>query len=101
MDNFKVPADLVDEFKALYIRESGMGVEDDEIFKKMLAMAYSYVVQQTAPFDIEQSQVGKQLVFDRAGYIRANASELFYQNYLPDLNAFGLTLRMEDETDDS
>ena len=39
MDNFKVPADLVDEFKALYIRESGMGVEDDEIFKKMLAMA--------------------------------------------------------------
>jgi len=91
--------DIVEEFKDLYVKETGMGVESDVVFKKNLANAYQYVVDKSDDFDITKDETGKMLVFDRARYVRANASELFYQNFLPDLNSFGMKLAMEREAD--
>lgn len=87
--------ELVNEYKDLYVKESGMGVEPDKVFKKTLDDAYHYIVERSEDFDITKDKTGKMLVFDRARYVRANASELFYNNFLPDLNAFGLKLAME------
>lgn len=92
---------LVSEFKNLYVRETGLGVESDEVFKRNLESAYQYVVDHSDYFDIETNKTGKMLVFDRARYVRANASELYYQNFLHDLNAFGLKLAMERDMDES
>ncbi|MFW3363901.1 hypothetical protein ACN2AU_04795 [Aerococcus viridans] len=92
---------LVSEFKDLYVRETGLGVESDEVFKRNLESAYQYVVDHSDYFDIETNKTGKMLVFDRARYVRANASELYYQNFLHDLNAFGLNLAMERDMDES
>lgn len=92
---------LVSEFKDLYVRETGLGVETDEVFKRNLELAYQYVVDRSDYFDIETNKTGKMLVFDRARYVRANASELYYQNFLHDLNAFGLNLAMERDMDES
>lgn len=87
--------EIVEEFKNLYVKETGLGVESDENFKKMLETAYAYIKERTAEFDIDEEPTGKQLVFDRARYVRANASEMFYENYLADMNGFGLKLAME------
>lgn len=92
---------LVSEFKDLYVRETGLGVESDEVFKQNLESAYQYVVDHSDYFDIETNKTGKMLVFDRARYVRANASELYYQNFLHDLNAFGLKLAMERDLNES
>lgn len=94
-----ITKDIVDEFKSLYVKESGLGVEPDTVFEKNLSSAYQYVVDKSDDFDITKNKTGKMLVFDRARYVRANASELFYQNFLPDLNAFGLKLAMERDQD--
>lgn len=91
--------EVLTEFKNLYIKETGLGVESDETFKNLLENAYAYIVSKSDDFNITEDKIGKQLVFDRARYVRANASELFYENYLPDLNAFGLKLGMEREND--
>lgn len=96
-----IPEDIIDEFKRLYVKESGLGIESDETFQEMLETSYLYIQQHTDVFDIESEPVGKQLVFDKARYIRANASELFYQNYLSDMNAFGLYLATERDLYDS
>lgn len=92
---------LVKEFKDLYVRETGLGVETDEVFKRNLELAYQYVVDRSDYFDIETNKTGKMLVFDRARYVRANASELYYQNFMHDLNAFGLQLAMERDLNES
>ncbi len=96
-----ISEELVKEFKDLYVRETGLGVETDEVFKRNLELAYQYVVDRSDYFDIETNRTGKMLVFDRARYVRANASELYYQNFLHDLNAFGLNLAMERDMDES
>lgn len=92
---------LVSEFKDLYVKETGLGVETDEVFKRNLELAYQYVVDRSDYFDIETNKTGKMLVFDRARYVRANASELYYQNFMHDLNAFGLQLAMERDLNES
>lgn len=90
-----ITKEIIEEYKELYVKESGLGVESDEVFQRNLESAYQYVVDRSEDFDIDENKTGKMLVFDRARYVRANASELFYQNFLPDLNAFGLKLAME------
>lgn len=90
-----VTEEIIEDYKNVYVKESGLGVESDAVFKKTIEDAYQYIVDRSDDFDITQDKTGKMLVFDRARYVRANASELFYQNFLPDLNAFGLKLAME------
>lgn len=97
----KITGNIVEEFKDQYVKETGLGVESDDTFKKMLKTAYAYIIEHTDEFDINEEPTGKQLVFDRVRYVRANASELFYENYLADMNGFGLKLAMERDTNDS
>lgn len=93
-----ITVEIIKEYKELYVKESGLGVESDEVFKNNLTNAYQYVIEHSDDFDITKDRTGKMLVFDRARYVRANASELFYQNFLPDLNSFGFKLAMERDT---
>lgn len=93
-----ITAEIIKEYKELYVKESGLGVESDEVFKNNLTNAYQYIIEHSDDFDITKDRTGKMLVFDRARYVRANASELFYQNFLPDLNSFGFKLAMERDT---
>lgn len=97
----KITDKIVNEFKEQYVKESGLGVESDSTFKKMLETAYAYIIERTAYFDIEEEPTGKQLVFDRARYVRANASEMFYENFLADMNGFGLKLATKKHKDDA
>lgn len=96
----EITKEIIEEFKNLYVRESGLGVESDDDFKKMLETAYAYIIERTAEFDIEKEPTGKQLVFDRARYVRANASEMFYENFLADMNGFGLKLVLGEYSED-
>jgi len=96
-----ITGDILEEFKSTYVKQTGLGIESDYELKKILSNAYQYIVDRTGKFDISKDKTGKMLVFDRARYVRANASELFYQNFLPDLNAFSLKLGMEREADDT
>lgn len=91
----KITRDIVDEFKNTYVKETGLGVESDEHFKKLLENAYAYIIQNSADFDIHKEPVGKQLVFDRAWYVRERASGLFYESYMADMSGFGMKLAME------
>lgn len=93
----------VREFRDLYVKASGYGVETDEELKELLNLAYHRVMKHTDEFDLDSHPDGKLLVFDCARYIRANASELFYENYFNDLNSFGFQLMIEKwrEKDDS
>lgn len=100
MELVPITNDIVEEYKDLYVKETGLGVESDDVFRATLETAYQYVVDRSDWFDITMDKTGKQLVFDRARYVRANASELFYDNYFADLNNFGLKLVMERDNDD-
>lgn len=87
--------EILNEFKDLYVKETGLGIETDDALKKLVESAYQYVMDTSGVFDISNDKTARMLVFDRARYVRANASELFYQNFLPDLNALSLRLAME------
>lgn len=97
----EITDEIVKEFKEEYVKESGLGVESDETFKRMLERAYAYIIERTAEFDINEEPTGKQLVFDRARYVRANASEMFYGNFLADMNGFGLKLAAKQHKNDA
>ncbi|KAA9232824.1 MULTISPECIES: hypothetical protein [Aerococcus] len=86
----------VDEFKSIYVKSEGLGIETDDELKQLLENAYSLVVSYSKDFEMDTHPTGRMLVYDAARYIRANASELFFQNFKPDLNAFGFNLLVED-----
>lgn len=97
----EITDEILEEFKEEYVKESGLGVESDDAFKRMLKRAYAYIIERTAEFDINEEPTGKQLVFDRARYVRANASEMFYENFLADMNGFGLKLAAKQHKNDA
>lgn len=83
------------EFKSLYVKAEGLGIESDEELKNILNTAYRQIVSYSDEFDMDEYPIGRLLVYDYARYIRANASELFFDNFKSQLNNFGFELMLD------
>lgn len=71
--------------------------DDDNNLETLLKTAHSTLNRWCGSFDFENEE-GKQLVFDYVRYMRAGASEYFYQSFQPQIHSFAFSL-MEVPTD--
>jgi hypothetical protein len=84
---------IIEEFKS---RNHISHNEDDNI-KNLLAASYVAIQGNCGEFDIQENIQGRELVLERARYAYNDALEFFEDNFLSNLNSFGLTLAFEEE----
>lgn len=84
-----VTTDMVEEFKdRMHISHSG---EDDNL-KRLLSFSISALQETCGQFDVDESQLAKELVFERTRYAYNDAVEYFEDNFLSQINGLGLSL---------
>ncbi|SEH78384.1 hypothetical protein SAMN05192559_10495 [Halobacillus karajensis] len=90
---------ILEEFK----RRMHISHNEDENLKHHLSFSYKAIQRKCGPFDILAEEQGKELVFERARYAYNDALEYFDDNFLSELNSFGLALAFaaEEETDET
>lgn len=93
-----VTQELLNEFKErLHISHSS---EDDNL-KRLLSFSISDLQEKCGPFNVEENERAKELVFERARYAYNDALEFFDDNFLSQITSLGLSLIPEDDTDDA
>lgn len=92
-----VTTDVVEEFKdRMHITHSA----EDSHLKKMLSLSVSALQLVCGDFDIEESQLAKELVFERTRYAYNDALEYFEDNFLSQINGLGLSLAFKEGEED-
>lgn len=64
---------------------------DDENLKAMIEAAHTTLQAWCGSFDLEDL-IGRQLVFDYVRFMRAGASEFFYERFRPQIHSFAFGL---------
>ncbi|MCM2675583.1 phage gp6-like head-tail connector protein [Alkalicoccobacillus plakortidis] len=80
---------IVDEFKE---RMRLSHSSEDSNIKRLLSFSYNRIKSSCGDFDIEESETGKELVFERTRYSYNDAVEFFEDNFIAELNSFALSL---------
>lgn len=89
---------IVEEFKErMHITHSG---EDDNL-KRLLSFSVSALQESCGVFDIEDSQLAKELVFERTRYAYNDAVEYFEDNFLSQINGLGLSIAFKEGEQDA
>lgn len=93
-----VTTDMVEEFKdRMHISHSG----EDNNLKRMLSFSISALQETCGRFDIEESQLAKELVFERTRYAYNDAVEYFEDNFLSQINGLGLSLAFKESEENA
>lgn len=89
---------IVEEFKKrMHITHSG---EDDNL-KRLLSFSVSALQESCGKFDIKDSQLAKELVFERTRYAYNDAVEYFEDNFLSQINGLGLSIAFKEGEQDA
>lgn len=87
---------MLNEFKErMHISHSS---EDDNL-KRLLSFSIADLQDKCGPFDVEENERAKELVFERTRYAYNDALEYFNDNFLSQITSLGLSLMPEDESD--
>ena len=62
----------------------------DEKFKRNLSSSYRAIQNLCGPFNLDENELGKELVFERARYMNNDQLEFFDDNFSTMINDFGI-----------
>lgn len=80
---------MVTEFKErMHITHSA----EDSNLERLLSSSYEAIKRDCGEFDINTSETGKELVFERSRYAYNDALEFFQDNFLSELQSFSFAL---------
>ncbi|WP_409297748.1 phage gp6-like head-tail connector protein [Peribacillus sp. SCS-26] len=92
-----ITPEIVEEFKrSMHITHSS----EDIHLKGLLSSSYKAIKRDCGEFDIEENEMGKELVFGRARYAYNDSLEFFQKNFLSELHSFSFTLLPDPEEGD-
>ena len=74
---------------------------EDENLKRLLSSSYAAIKRNCGDFDINSSETGKELVFERTRYVYNDALEFFQDNFVSEIQSFAFSLLPDLEEGDS
>ncbi|MGC4375923.1 phage gp6-like head-tail connector protein [Fictibacillus sp. Mic-4] len=70
--------------------------EDDNL-KRLLSFSIADLQEKCGPFNVEENERAKELVFERTRYVYNDALEYFDNNFLSQMTSLGISLMQEDD----
>lgn len=90
-----ITPDTLAEFKArMHISHDG----EDSNLEQLLSFSIAGIKVSCGPFVIEENELAKELVFERARYAYNDALEYFEDNFQSEIISLGLTIAAETTT---
>ncbi|MFD2637694.1 hypothetical protein [Piscibacillus salipiscarius] len=95
--NTQVTQEILEEFKErMHITHNS----EDSNLQRLLSFSVHSLQRKCGPFDINEHEGAKELVFERTRYAYNDAIEYFEDNFLSEITSLGIDL-LSEETDET
>ncbi|PGC70367.1 hypothetical protein COM21_00790 [Bacillus toyonensis] len=73
-----------------------LGDDEDDNLKRILFASNKALIKDCGSYDINKDETFKELVFERSRYVYNDALEYFAENFLTEINSFGIQKALEE-----
>ncbi|PDZ49182.1 hypothetical protein CON07_23420 [Bacillus sp. AFS094611] len=73
-----------------------LGDDEDDNLRRILFASNQALIKDCGTYDINEDETFKELVFERSRYVYNDALEYFTQNFLTEINSFGIAKALEE-----
>ncbi|WP_242238138.1 hypothetical protein [Bacillus cereus group sp. BfR-BA-01316] len=73
-----------------------LGDEEDDNLRRILFASNKALIKDCGSYDINEDETFKELVFERSRYVYNDALEYFSENFLTEINSFGIQKALEE-----
>lgn len=73
-----------------------LGDDEDDNLRRILFTSNKALIKDCGSYDINEDETFKELVFERSRYAYNDALEYFAENFLTEINSFGIQKALEE-----
>ncbi|ABY44759.1 hypothetical protein P4U03_16715 [Bacillus mycoides] len=73
-----------------------LGDDEDDNLRRILFASNKALIKDCGSYDINKDETFKELVFERSRYVYNDALEYFSENFLTEINSFGIQKALEE-----
>ncbi|MFP3415188.1 hypothetical protein SB773_27105 [Bacillus sp. SIMBA_074] len=73
-----------------------LGDDEDDNLRRILFASNKALIKDCGSYDINEDETFKELVFERSRYVYNDALEYFTENFLIEINSFGIQKALEE-----
>ncbi|HDR7610957.1 TPA: hypothetical protein QCX47_002541 [Bacillus mycoides] len=73
-----------------------LGDDEDDNLRRILFASNKALIKDCGSYDINEDETFKELVFERSRYVYNDALEYFTENFLTEINSFGIQKALEE-----
>ncbi|OOR57494.1 hypothetical protein BGP34_13515 [Bacillus mycoides] len=73
-----------------------LGDDEDDNLRRILFASTKALIKDCGSYDINEDETFKELVFERSRYVYNDALEYFTENFLTEINSFGIQKALEE-----
>lgn len=73
-----------------------LGDDEDDNLRRILFASNQALIKDCGTYDINEDETFKELIFERSRYVYNDALEYFTQNFLTEINSFGIAKALEE-----
>ncbi|HDR7932352.1 MULTISPECIES: hypothetical protein [Bacillus] len=73
-----------------------LGDDEDDNLRRILFASNKALIKDCGSYDINEDETFKELVFERSRYVYNDALEYFAENFLTEINNFGIAKALEE-----
>ncbi|HDR7844971.1 TPA: hypothetical protein QCY25_005531 [Bacillus toyonensis] len=73
-----------------------LGDDEDDNLRRILFASNKALIKDCGLYDINKDETFKELVFERSRYVYNDALEYFAENFLTEINSFGIQKALEE-----
>ncbi|KAB2441378.1 hypothetical protein [Bacillus luti] len=73
-----------------------LGDDEDDNLRRILFASNKALIKDCGAYDINEDETFKELVFERSRYVYNDALEYFSENFLTEINNFGIAKALEE-----
>ncbi|PFI17447.1 hypothetical protein [Bacillus cereus] len=73
-----------------------LGDDEDDNLRRILFASNKALIKDCGSYDINEDETFKELVFERSRYTYNDALEYFAENFLTEINSFGIQKALEE-----
>ncbi|CUB09338.1 hypothetical protein BN2127_JRS1_01123 [Bacillus cereus] len=73
-----------------------LGDDEDDNLRRILFASNKALIKDCGAYDINEDETFKELVFERSRYVYNDALEYFTNNFLTEINSFGIAKALEE-----
>ncbi|MED1557530.1 hypothetical protein [Bacillus paramycoides] len=87
---------ILDEILQQFKDRMHLGDDEDDNLRRILFASNKALIKDCGSYDINEDETFKGLVFERSRYVYNDALEYFTENFLTEINSFGIQKALEE-----